>query len=441
MSEGKIIAGLDIGTTKIACIVGQKDSNGKIKILGYGKTASTGVTRGVVQNIDQTVEAIKVAVKEASDQANVDIQCVNVGIAGQHIRSLSHKESIIRENRDKEITEEELESMRQRIFKIGVPPGEEIIDVIPQEYYVDGEIGTSPKGMLGSELSANFHVIIGLKSAAMNIVKCIERAGLTMSNMILEPIASADAVLSADEKEAGVALVDIGGGTTDIAIFYENKIYHSAVIPFGGNVISDDITKGCAILHRYAEAVKVKFGSALANSEREDEFVSIPGIYNQPAKEISLRNLASIIQARMDEILELVNQEIQRINSQYPLIGGIVITGGGSLLRNIDQLTAFRTGLEVRIGYPNEYLADNNDKELASPMYSTGIGLVIEGIQRAECRKVKKEPVVIETPHIEEPIRGNAEPVVEQPQTTKEPWGSGLFRIITRFFSADEVKD
>ena len=304
MSEGKIIVGLDIGTTKIACIVGRKAANGKIEILGYGKSESTGVSRGIVTNIDETVNAIKTAVDEASAQSNVDIKSVNVGIAGQHIKSLQHRGVMMRDNRDVEISDEELEKLRQDTFKINMVPGEEIIDVIPQEYYVDGEIGITPKGMLGSKLEANFHVIIGQTAAAMNIFKCIEKAGLEMDHMILEPIASAEAVLDEEEKEAGVALVDIGGGTTDIAIFHENKIYHSAVIPFGGNCITDDICKGCAIIKRYAEDVKVKFGSAVASENSNDELVSIPGIRNRPPKEISFKNLAKIIQARMEEIFD-----------------------------------------------------------------------------------------------------------------------------------------
>ncbi len=453
MSEGKIIVGLDIGTTKIACIVGRKGANGKIEILGYGKAASTGVSRGIVTNIDETVNAIKTAVDEASAQSNVDIKSVNVGIAGQHIKSLQHRGVLMRDNRDVEISEEELEKLRQDTFKINMTPGEEIIDVIPQEYYVDGEIGTTPKGMLGSKLEANFHVIIGQKSAAMNIVKCIERAGLEMEHMILEPIASAEAVLDEEEKEAGVALVDIGGGTTDIAIFHENKIYHSAVIPFGGNIITEDIGKGCAIIRRYAEDVKVKFGSAVASENRDDELVSIPGIRNRPPKEISFKNLASIIQARMEEIFDLTNYEIQKVNSQHQLIAGIVLTGGGAMMRHIQQLASFKTGLDVRIGYPNEHLAEDTAKELASPMYATGIGLVIEGIARAEFqermeKRKKKESAPAVTPA---PIATPEEPQQEEIQENergrrgrrkeKTHKGLDLTQIITKFFSADEINE
>lgn len=454
MSEEKIIVGLDIGTTKIACIVGRKGANGKIEILGYGKAASTGVSRGIVTNIDETVNAIKAAVDEASAQSNVDIKSVNVGIAGQHIKSLQHRGVLMRDDRNKEISDEELEKLRLDTWKINMIPGEEIIDVIPQEYFVDGEIGTTPKGMLGSKLEANFHVIIGQNAAAMNILKCIERAGLEMDHMILEPIASAEAVLDEEEKEAGVALVDIGGGTTDIAIFHENKIYHSAVIPFGGNIITEDISKGCAIIRRYAEDVKVKFGSAVASENREDELVSIPGIRGRAPKEISFKNLANIIQARMEEIFELVNYEIQKVNSQHKLIAGIVLTGGGALMKHIQQLASFKTGLDVRIGYPNEHLSEDSIKELASPMYATGIGLVIEGIARAEYqermeRSKHKEPIVViphkpveeeevEEEHPEEPVRKSR----RQKKEGEKKHRFDLTKIITVFLSEEnEIKE
>ena len=384
MNEGKIIVGLDIGTTKVACIVGQKAENGKIEILGYGKTVSTGVRRGVVTNIFDTVEAIKTAVKQASDQSGVEINRVSVGIAGQHIKSLQHRGVMMRDNHEIEITEAELERLRNDTFKINMTPGEEIIDVIRQDTYVDGELATNPVGMLGNKIEANFHVIIGQTSAAKNIVKCIESAGLEMDYMILEPIASAQAVLDDEEKDAGVVLVDIGGGTTDIAIFKDKKIQHTAVIPFGGNIITEDICTGCSIIKHYAEEVKVKFGSALASENRDDEVVSIPGIRGREPKEISFKNLANIIQARLEEIFELVNYEIQKAKTENQLIAGIVLTGGGAMMRHIQQLAEFKTGLEVRIGYPNEHLNKTPMKELSSPMYSTSIGIVIETIARMD---------------------------------------------------------
>ncbi len=454
MSEGKIIVGLDIGTTKVACIVGQKSDNGKIEILGYGKTISTGVRRGVVTNIFDTVEAIKTAVKQASDQAGVEINRVSVGIAGQHIKSLQHRGVMMRDNHETEITEAELERLRNDTFKINMTPGEEIIDVIRQDTYVDGELATNPVGMLGSKIEANFHVIIGQTSAAKNIIKCIQSAGLEMDYMILEPIASAQAVLDEEEKDAGVVLVDIGGGTTDIAIFKDKKIQHTAVIPFGGNIITDDICTGCSIIKHYAEEVKVKFGSALASENRDDEVVSIPGIRGRDPKEISFKNLAHIIQARLEEIFELVNYEIQKAKSDNQLIAGIVLTGGGAMMRHIQQLAEFKTGLEVRIGYPNEHLNQTEMKELSSPMYSTGIGIVIETIARMEHdeflqasaaaekrRKGIVEPQVVVAAETE--LEEAKEEIDESSQKKPRKKGLDLKKIVTsltEFFTPDNIE-
>ena len=448
MSEGKIIVGLDIGTTKVACIVGRKTENKKIEILGYGKAVSTGVRRGVVTNIFETVDAIKQAVKQASDQSGVEINRVSVGIAGSHIKSLQHRGVMMRDNHEAEITEAELEDLRNETFKINMMPGEEIIDIIRQDTYVDGEMANNPVGMLGSKIEANFHVIIGQTLAAKNIIKCIESAGLEMDYMILEPIASAQAVLAEEEKDAGVVLVDIGGGTTDIAIFKESKIQHTAVIPFGGNIITEDICTGCSIIRHYAEEVKVKFGSALVRENREDEVVSIPGIKGHAPKEISFKNLAGIIQSRLDEIFELVNMEIQKTRANNKLIAGIVLTGGGAIMKHIQQLAEFNTGMEVRIGHPDEHLTQNTPKDMISPMYSTGIGLVIETIarmehdeqlraaqeaKRAKAAEAKATQVVV----VEEPEAEEEEETEEASETR------GIGRIITRLsnlFKPDDIK-
>lgn len=386
MSKPVYIVGLDIGTTKIACIVGEKMPNGKIEIRGYGKTESIGVKRGMVVNIEDTVDAIKRAVNQASEQSKVEIRNVNVGIAGHHIKSIQHRGVLIRENAEVEISDKELDKLRADMFKIGTSPGEEIVNVIPQEYFVDDEpVGSRrPKGMLGNKLEANFHIIIGQTMAVKNIIKCINHAGLEMDNMFLEPIASASAVLSGDEKEAGVAIVDIGGGTTDIAVFHDSIIYHTAVIPFGGNTITEDIRKGCSILKNHAEEIKVKFGSAVSSENSDDELVSIPGIHGRPSKEISFKNLSSIIQARLEEIFEFVDSEIQKINAEHKLVAGIVLTGGGAMMKHIAQLAEFKTGMDVRVGYPNEYLSKDTPVELGSPMFSTCVGLVMEGLARYE---------------------------------------------------------
>lgn len=383
MGTSEIIVGLDIGTTKIATIVGQRNEHGKIDILGFGKTESIGVKRGVVSNIENTVQSIIAAVNEAEQKSGVDVKLVNVGIAGQHIKSLQHRGNIIRENSDEEISQQDIEHLNSSMFNLSMSPGEEIIDVIPQDYIVDGEQGIKePIGMLGNSLEANFHIIIGQTAAAKNIYKCVRKADLEVVELILEPIASAEAVLSEEEKEAGVVLVDIGGGTTDLAIFQDGIIRHTAVIPFGGDIITEDVKEGCTIIKKHAEELKVKFGSALASENRDEEIVAIPGLRGRPPKEISLKNLASIVQARMEEIIEHVYYEIRNSGFEKKLIAGIVLTGGGAQLKHISQLTEFITGMDTRIGYPNEHLSSEVENEVASPMFSTGIGLVIEGINR-----------------------------------------------------------
>lgn len=390
MKNSEIIVGLDIGTTKIAVIVGRKNEFGKLEILGYGKTPSIGVRRGVVANIDNTVQSIKDAVAEASAQSGVDIKYVNVGIAGQHIKSQQHRGSMMRKDGDSEISQEELDHLLDDMKNLAMNPGEEIIEVIPQDYSIDGDHGIrEPKGICGNKVEANFHVIVGQTAAAKNIFRCVARAGLDVVDLILEPIASAESVLSEEEKEAGVALVDIGGGTSDIAIFHENIIRHTAVVPLGGNIITDDIREGCTIIRKNAEELKVKFGSALALENREEEFVTIPGLPGRPPKEISMRNLASIIQARMEEIVEYVYYEIKNSGYEKKLIAGIVLTGGGALLKHLAQLVEYKTGIDTRVGYPNVHLASDVNPELASPMYSTGIGLVLVGIDRYEKEKEK----------------------------------------------------
>lgn len=405
MEKSGIIVGLDIGTTKIAVIVGRKNEYGKIDILGYGKVPSIGVKRGVVANIDNTVQSIREAVAEASAKSGVDIRYVNVGIAGQHIKSLQHRGSMIREDSETEISQDDIDKLCNSMYNLNMNPGEEILDVIPQEFSIDGEHGImTPKGMIGSSLEANFHIIIGQTAAAKNIYKCVRKAGLEVVELIIEPMASAEAVLSEEEKEAGVVLVDIGGGTSDIAIFHSGIIRHTAVIPLGGEIISEDIKEGCSIIRKHAEELKVKFGSALARENREEEIVAIPGLRGRPPKEISLRNLASIIQARMEEIIEHIYYEIRNSGYEKKLIGGIVLTGGGAQMKHIAQLTEFMTGLDTRIGYPNEHLSPDSEDDMASPMYATGVGLVIEGIGRyqKELEKMKSvEPVLVETP--EEP--------------------------------------
>jgi cell division protein FtsA len=380
-----IVAGLDIGTTKIACIVGRKNEQGKIEILGMGKSRSDGVSRGVVSNIQRTVESIMAAVKMAEDNAGVDIRQVNVGIAGQHIRSMQHRGMKMRESLEEEITQRDIDQLIEETNRLVMPPGEEIIHVLPQDYIVDTEQGIrDPIGMSGIRLEANFHIISGQVTAARNINKCVHRAGLEVTELVLEPLASADAVLSAEEKEAGVVLVDIGGGTTDIAIFFDNIIRHTAVIPFGGNVVTEDIRQGCGIMREQAEQLKTKFGSALASENKENEVVCIPGLRGRDPKEISLRTLAEIIQSRMEEILEHVYFEIKNSGMEKQLIAGIVLTGGGAQLKHLKHLVELMTGMNTRIGYPNEHITKSAVEDVTSPLHATGVGLVMKGFDHLE---------------------------------------------------------
>lgn len=436
--ESEIIVGLDIGTTKIACIVGSKNEFGKIEILGYGKTESIGVKRGVVANIENTVQSIRKAVKQAEEKSGVAIKYVNVGIAGQHIKSHQHRGNIIRDDDDKEITMEEIDSLTQNMYKLSMAPGEEIIDVIPQDYIIDNESGiTEPVGMLGNNLEANFHIIIGQTASAKNIYKCIKKADLEMVNLILEPIASAQAVLGEEEKEAGVVLVDIGGGTTDIAIFQDKIIRHSAVIPFGGDIVTEDVKEGCTIIKKHAEELKVKFGSALASENRDDEVVAIPGLRGRPPKEITLKNLASIIQARMEEIVEQIFFEIKNSGFEKKLIAGIVLTGGGAQLKHVDQLTEFTTGMATRIGYPNEHLAVDVTDEMASPMYATGVGLVIEGISRFDYEKVKESNAFRDDENNASTEKGKKKPRKKEKDSSPESGTSRFLNSLKDWFEND----
>ena len=380
MGNNEIVVGLDIGTTKICAIVARKNEYGKIDILGMGKAESEGVSRGVVTNIQKTVEAIKEAVAQAATRSNVDIKVVHVGIAGQHIKCHRHRGIIVRTNGEDEIVQVDINRLDEDMHRMVLDPGEEIIHVIPQEYIVDNETGIKdPIGMAGVRLEGNFHIITGLITAAKNINRCVDKAGLTVADLILEPIASSEAVLTDEEKEAGVALVDIGGGTTDIAVFQDGIIRHTAVIPFGGNIITEDIKEGCAVMRKQAEALKVKFGCALADEARENEIIAIPGLRGREPREISVKNLSYIIQARVEEIFEHVHYEIKASGYEKKLIAGIVITGGGAQLKHLTQLVEYVTGLDARIGYPNEHLSQGMVEEVNSPMYATGIGLTLKG--------------------------------------------------------------
>ena len=380
--EQPIIVGLDIGTTKIAAIAGRKNEYGKLEILGFGRANSNGVKHGQVLNIDETIKAIRMALDNCyASNPNLEITEVYVGIAGHHIKSLQTRGDIVRQNTEEEITRREIDQLVADQYKTYIPAGDQIIDVIPQEFTVDNfQNIPNPIGYGGVKVGANFHIITGDKNAIRNINRAVEKSNLQTKDLVLQPLASAAAVMGQEDLEAGVAIVDIGGGTTDLAVFYEGILKHTAVIPFGGENITNDIKTGLGVLKTQAEQMKVQFGSALSNEAKANAYITIPGLRGMPAKEISVKNLAGIIQARMSEIMDFVTYHLKQVGLDNRMLnGGVVMTGGGAQLRHLIQLTEYITGLNARIGYPTEHLAAGHIEELAKPTYSTCIGLILKG--------------------------------------------------------------
>jgi len=412
MSE-RIIVGLDIGTTKVCAVVASITSNNKVNILGIGKAPSDGLNRGVVVNIEKTVHAIKTAVQQAELASGIQVQSVNVGIAGDHIRSNRSKGVITINNRDNEIRREDVNRLILDCQNIALPSDYKIIHVIPQEYIVDGQDGINdPIGMSGMRMEAEVHIITGLVSAIKNMHRCVERAGYEVADLILEPLASSYAVLDQEEREAGVVLVDIGGGTTDVAIFQDNTIRHSAVVAIAGQKVTDDIRIGLSVLEDQAEKLKREHGVAFSDLIYEDEVLTIPGISGRPPKEIKKSVLSKIIQARMEEILEIVAIEIKRSGFASQLSAGVVITGGGSLLKGVPQLANEILGMDAKIGVPIG-LTDGLVNEVKSPIYSTGVGLVRYVIDNG----TRQNNSILNTPK-----SGKSEDLVEKITNRMKSW-------------------
>ena len=437
-NEAPIIVGLDIGTTKIAAIAGRKNEFGKLEILGFGRANSSGVQHGQVLNIDQTIKAIQQALENCYEtNPELEINEVYVGIAGHHIKSLQTRGDIVRQDPDTEIMRSEIEFLINNQRKTFIPAGDQIIDVIPQDFHVDNNQNIKdPVGYNGVKVGANFHIITGDRNAIRNINRAVERSGLSTKDLVLQPLASASAVMSDIDMEAGVAILDIGGGTSDLAVFNDGILKHTAVIPFGGENITHDIRMGLGVLKSQAEALKVQFGSALADEAQANAYITIPGLKGMPAKEISVKNLAQIIQARMSEILDFVTYHIKQVGLDTRLLnGGIILTGGGSQLKHLIQLTEYTTGLNARIGLPNEHLAPNHIDELKKPMYATCLGLILKGyadydmkhkeftetFKRVEVPRVLK--AVTPAP-VAAPVVGEA-----QPEPTPVPVNNGKKRV------------
>ena len=374
-----IVVGVDIGTTKVCAVVAAEDDLGRVNILGVGMAPSDGLNRGVVVNIDRTVNAVREAIQEAERAAGVEVQNVIVGIAGDHVQSFQTRGVVT--IRSGEITQNDVQRLLEDTMQVALPADREILHVIPQEFIVDGQDGVAdPVGMSGVRLEANVHIITGLVSAAKNIYRCIEKAGFAVSDIVLEPLASSFSVLHEDEKEVGVALIDIGGGTTDIAVFEDHTIRHTAVIAVAGNKVTDDIRKGLGVMRDQAEKLKRQFGTALIDLADPDEQIEIPGIGGRSEKMIRRDTLAQVIQPRLEETLEIAAMEIKRSGYGRHLGVGCVLTGGGALIPGTDELAADVLGMEARIGRPMG-LSGGLVEEVSNPKYATGVGLVLYGMR------------------------------------------------------------
>jgi cell division protein FtsA len=394
-----IFVGLDIGTTKVAAIAGRKNEFGKLEILGYGRSDSSGVDHGMVMNIEHCMKSIKIAIENCLiSNPKLTIKEVYVGIAGRHIKSLQTRGENVRTTADIMISKADIDKLIQDQFKTFIPAGDRIIDIIPQDFTIDGHGGIlDPKGRTGVKIGANFHIITGDKNAIRNINRCVVDSGLEVSDLVLQPLASAAAVMSAEELEAGIAIVDIGGGTTDLAVFYDGILKHTAVIPYAGVNVTMDIKNGLNVLKAQAEQLKVQFGSAFSSEAPNNEYITIPGIKGASPREISTKSLSHIIQSRMEEILEYVVYHLRQVGLDKKLGGGIILTGGGSQLKHLKQLTEYLTGYSARLGYPNEHLASGYDVELDKPIYATCIGLILRGFDDFENSKLRFSSTINES--------------------------------------------
>jgi cell division protein FtsA len=384
-----IIVGLDIGTTKVCAVVASTDEHGRVIVLGLGRSPNEGMMRGVVTNIDKTIRSITAAIAEAQSQSGVAIESVIVGIAGDHIQSFQSRGVISISGQEHEVTQADIDRLVEDTKRIALPSDRKIIHVIPQEFIIDGQDGVyDPLGMSGIRMEANVHIITGLVSAAQNIYKCVQRAGLEVSDMVLEPLASSYAVLDDEEKEVGVVLLDVGGGTTDLAVFEERTIRHTAVIGIAGKKVTDDIRKGLGINGEQAERLKVEDGWAYAPAVVDSTPIVLPGVGGRSPIEIDRRLLAQVIQPRMEEIFEIAALEIKRSGYSKHLSAGIVLTGGGALIRGTADLARDVLGMPVKLGFPTGF-AGGLVREIENPAYSTAVGLVLHGLKHLDRAAIK----------------------------------------------------
>lgn len=405
MSKKDFIVGLDIGTTKICCIVGEvsKDDPSIIDIVGIGTAPSTGLRKGCVINIDSTVESITKAIEEAELMAGVEISNVYTGIAGGHIKSFNSTGIVA--IKDKEITEQDVQRVIDAAKAVAIPLDREVIHIIPQEYIIDDQDGIrDPVGMAGVRLEAKVHIVTGAVSSAQNIIKCANKAGLNVAEICLEPIASAEAVLTQDEKELGVVIVDIGGGTSDIAIFKDGAIVHTSVLAIGGNHITNDIAVGLRTPQHEAEKIKIQHGCALSSLVKPDETIEVSGVGGRKSRVLSRRLLADIIEPRVEEMFSLIQREIQKTGYADLLSAGLVITGGTTMLEGMPELAEFVFEMPVKRGISHG-IGGLRDV-VNTPKHATGVGLLKWGARQG-VRNMKKSKFMIRDKDIFEKVRGS----------------------------------
>jgi cell division protein FtsA len=382
--EGEIITGLDIGTTKICVIVAELTENG-IEIIGCGTSPSGGLKKGVVVNIDVTVESIKKALEEAEAMAGMSLDSAFVGIAGGHIKGINSRGVIAVSAKNREVTQADVDRVIEAAKAITLPPDRRVIHVIPQEFIIDDQGGVKePLGMSGHRIEAEIHIVTGAIASAENIVKCATKAGLEVRDIVLQPLASSEATLTGDEKELGVILVDIGGGTSDIAVFVNGSIRHTAVIPLGGNHLTHDIAIGLRTPPKSAEEIKRQYGCALASLVGSEEVVEVPSVGGRRPRLLSRQMLCEIMQPRMEEIFTHVALDVRRAGFMQQVAAGVVVTGGSSLMEGVPELAEQLFDLPVRLGMPTG--VGGLKEVVSSPMYSTGVGLVLYGAEHREQR-------------------------------------------------------
>lgn len=375
-NEKNLLVGLDIGTTKVVALVAEIDVEGQIELLGVGRHPANGLKRGVVVNIESTVQSIQRALDEAELMAGCQIHSAFTGIAGSHIRSLnSHGIVAIR---DSEVTQSDIDRVIDAAKAVAIPADQQIIHVLPQEFIIDNQAGIKePIGMSGVRLEAKVHMITGAVSAGQNIIKCVERCGIDVADVIVEQIASSHAVLNEDEKELGVCLIDIGGGTTDIAVFHDGAIQHTAAIPIAGEQVTNDVAIALRTPTQAAESLKIEFGKAQARMVVPNEMVEVTGVNDRPGTRVPVRMLADVIEARYDELFHLVLAELRRSGFAEMIAAGVVLTGGGALLPGLEELAAEIFNTSVRIGMPQG--VHGSDDILRNPKFATSVGLLLYG--------------------------------------------------------------